>query len=380
MLSGAVKFDGWAGRADRAAARSRGSRPRSCRSWWRRSRRREGRSTTTGPGAVLRLVSGRPEATRHRDAPAPQAPAAPARARRGSAPPGAGGPRSRRRRSPPELLVARRVCRCGHRFYAERVLGLPHAPEPPGASRAIIGAAARRSAADRGVLLHALLERLDFRRPRPAAEDRRSPPRPARGPVAAARARGGRRAGSRPAPASPRSDLCARLGRAPRDAPRGAVCVPGDEGRLIAGRRCASTYRRESSRRPACSRLSDGPDRRLQVHRLWASAEPARDRQDSGRDPATDLRARRAATGARAGGDRRIASGAAPRPRPGRLQRSGTGRPRLELRGLRRGTPRRGTVAHAGASRAVEPVPGGRGRAVSWPVEMAGRESPAVLF
>jgi ATP-dependent helicase/nuclease subunit A len=52
--------------------------------------------------------------------------------------------------------------RCGYRFYAERVLGLPPGRE----ARAVgEGSPGVRSAADRGVLLHALLERLDFRRP-----------------------------------------------------------------------------------------------------------------------------------------------------------------------------------------------------------------------
>ena len=67
--------------------------------------------------------------------------------------------------------------RCGYRFYAERVLGLPSiaaAPrraadssEPPGPRGAsdIVGPPAPRSAADRGVLVHLLLEGLDFRRP-----------------------------------------------------------------------------------------------------------------------------------------------------------------------------------------------------------------------
>jgi len=52
--------------------------------------------------------------------------------------------------------------RCGYRFYAERVLGLPGPPESRPAAPGVGGA---RSATDRGVLLHALLERLDFRRP-----------------------------------------------------------------------------------------------------------------------------------------------------------------------------------------------------------------------
>jgi len=82
--------------------------------------------------------------------------------------------------------------RCGYRFYAERVLGLPPAGDYPGgpipvvgedgpAARALdrvtaqgapaAGAGEGVTAADRGVLAHALLESLDFRRPqRPSPE------------------------------------------------------------------------------------------------------------------------------------------------------------------------------------------------------------------
>ena len=55
--------------------------------------------------------------------------------------------------------------RCGYRFYAERVLGLPPIAAPPGPPEPGRSARAGRSAAERGVLIHALLERLDFRRP-----------------------------------------------------------------------------------------------------------------------------------------------------------------------------------------------------------------------
>jgi ATP-dependent exoDNAse (exonuclease V) beta subunit len=61
--------------------------------------------------------------------------------------------------------------RCGYRFYAQRVLGLPAVDEAVGAGEPGAAAAGqapaptRRSAADRGVLVHALLERLNFRRP-----------------------------------------------------------------------------------------------------------------------------------------------------------------------------------------------------------------------
>jgi ATP-dependent helicase/nuclease subunit A len=100
--------------------------------------------------------------------------------------------------------------RCGYRFYAERVLRLPPVPEPRGAAEPVEGP---RSAADRGVLLHALLEGLDFRRPAtPGAEA-----------VSAAAEQAGLHPPPGPAEADDlaalvrrfaESELCARLGRA----------------------------------------------------------------------------------------------------------------------------------------------------------------------
>jgi ATP-dependent helicase/nuclease subunit A len=52
--------------------------------------------------------------------------------------------------------------RCGYRFYAERVLRLPAGPARGGAGELSPGTL---SATERGTLVHALLERLDFRRP-----------------------------------------------------------------------------------------------------------------------------------------------------------------------------------------------------------------------
>jgi ATP-dependent helicase/nuclease subunit A len=52
--------------------------------------------------------------------------------------------------------------RCGYRFYAERVLGLPPAPDPAGSGERGAGAL---TPAERGSAVHTLLERLDFRRP-----------------------------------------------------------------------------------------------------------------------------------------------------------------------------------------------------------------------
>ena len=100
--------------------------------------------------------------------------------------------------------------KCGYRFYVERVLGLPAVPEPRRAPELDEGP---RSAADRGVLLHALLEGLDFRRPAI--------------PGAAAVSAAAAQAGLEPVPGPAEADelaalvrrfadseLCARLGRA----------------------------------------------------------------------------------------------------------------------------------------------------------------------
>ncbi len=73
--------------------------------------------------------------------------------------------------------------RCGYRFYIERVLGVPPVPEPTGASGAdgsgdheAVAETGRLTALERGILVHALLEKLDFRRPvaPTAAEIRRT--------------------------------------------------------------------------------------------------------------------------------------------------------------------------------------------------------------
>jgi ATP-dependent helicase/nuclease subunit A len=102
--------------------------------------------------------------------------------------------------------------RCGYRFYAERVLGLPTLPEPRAPVREG-GREGPRSATDRGVLLHALLEQLDFRRPAVPSADA----------VLAAAARAGLSPPPGPAEADELaalvrrfadSELCARLARA----------------------------------------------------------------------------------------------------------------------------------------------------------------------
>ncbi len=98
--------------------------------------------------------------------------------------------------------------RCGYRFYVERVLGLPPGPERGGA--AVGDSPDDLAANERGILLHALLERLDFRRPL----------RPEDAAITAAAKLSGLAAPPRPGElaelieAFAASDLCARLARA----------------------------------------------------------------------------------------------------------------------------------------------------------------------
>jgi len=111
--------------------------------------------------------------------------------------------------------------RCGYRFYAERVLGLPgtdrrgqgHGAGAPGAGTSASGAGAAAGAAvltpaERGTVVHELLERLDFRRPVV----------PAVGAIAAAAPRAPSAAELDDIAALverfARTELCARLGRA----------------------------------------------------------------------------------------------------------------------------------------------------------------------
>ena len=96
--------------------------------------------------------------------------------------------------------------RCGYRYYLQRALGLPDVEPPGGGGRQAAG-----DGAARGVIVHALLEQLDFADPRP--------------PDAARIASAARAHGVDPAPAGGadiaqlasaivRSPLCARLARA----------------------------------------------------------------------------------------------------------------------------------------------------------------------
>lgn len=114
------------------------------------------------------------------------------------------------------------------------MLGLPAAPGPGGAPAGPAEPVGPRSAADRGLLLHALLERLDFRRPVvPAADAVRlaaqraglhPPPGPAEADELAALVRG--------FAAAP---LCARLAAATDTRREERFAFPGPGGVLIVG-------------------------------------------------------------------------------------------------------------------------------------------------
>jgi ATP-dependent helicase/nuclease subunit A len=156
----------------------------------------------------------RPEDVAETEPPASAAPPAVQLPPAAAPAPAAGGPASAAALAPPVATLSYsslgEYARCGYRFYVERVLGLPSGPQGRGAGEAHPGV---RSAADRGVLAHVLLERLDFRRPV-------APPATA---VVSAAAR----AGMSPPPGPEECDelialvrrfaateLCARLGRA----------------------------------------------------------------------------------------------------------------------------------------------------------------------
>ena len=210
---------------------------------------------------------------------------------------------ARRRRRPPVSRLSYSSLgeyeRCGYRFYAERVLGCRRS-EPPGPRRR--GGAARvaartHAAAERGMLVHALLERLDFRRPVPPSRTRSSPP--LRAPRRAAeRGRGARRA-----------DRGVRRQRAVRAA------RPRD------GRRAARSGSRSCSRRRAHHRGVRRARARARRAGCWSSTTratgstaPTRPRSCSGAyaHPAAGLRARRAARRRRGGRGRARASSRRP--------------------------------------------------------------------
>jgi ATP-dependent helicase/nuclease subunit A len=103
--------------------------------------------------------------------------------------------------------------RCGYRFYAERVLRLPALVEEGPRASEVGERMGGLGALDRGTLVHALLERLDFRRPR----------RPTDAMIAEAAERSGLRSPPADEDAAQAAelverfaagDLCQRLGRA----------------------------------------------------------------------------------------------------------------------------------------------------------------------
>ncbi len=184
-------------------------------------------------GTRLRLSFPAPDELADRDAPAvAAAPVAPAAGVSAAAAAGAraaaAAPEPPAAPPPPPAALAPPVAslsysslgeyaRCGYRFYAERILGLPSVPLAGGSAGrgapSTAEAPATRAANERGVLVHALLERLDFRRP--------LAPTPAA--VAAAAAREGLAPPSSDAETQDLiglvrrftdSELCARLGRA----------------------------------------------------------------------------------------------------------------------------------------------------------------------
>jgi ATP-dependent exoDNAse (exonuclease V) beta subunit len=113
--------------------------------------------------------------------------------------------------------------RCGYRFYTERVLGLPPVGQRGSGAPGLGGA-------ERGTLVHSLLERLDFRRPVPATAETIMRERAGLGPTAAEAAEiAAMLAGFAG------SELCARLGRASDVRREERFAFPLSDGVLITG-------------------------------------------------------------------------------------------------------------------------------------------------
>ena len=241
LLSGAAKFSGWLEGSDKAGGGPVG--------WIAPAFVADLAAVVADGGGVveagtgrLAVRIGRPEQWRNAEpGPADPAPLEPTAALASPAPAEPAPAPAEPAPSPVAALsysALQEYRRCGYRFYAERVLGLPaldpepaggpdaeYRPEDPAGTEARAGG---RSAADRGVLVHALLERLHFRRPLA----------PTTASVAAAAAR----TGIEPEPGPGESDelialvrrfadseLCARLGRATgvRREQRFSFALPG---------------------------------------------------------------------------------------------------------------------------------------------------------
>ena len=170
VLSGATRFEGWTGES-----RSNGGGPVA---WLAPAFIGElGEAIADGGGVVardgvrVRLILSRPEACA-----APASSEVPGAGSCGLEPPVAPPPVQSPRPAPPVAAPPVPVstlsysslaeyARCGYRFYAERVLGLPPAPSTVRShADARSGQPPGPDASERGVLVHALLERLDFRR------------------------------------------------------------------------------------------------------------------------------------------------------------------------------------------------------------------------
>ncbi len=153
------------------------------------------------------------------------------------APPPAPAPTAEPPQAPPVASLSYSTlgeyARCGYRFYTERVLGLPPTALTPAEVPAPPAGPAPRSGTERGVLIHALLQRLDFRRPAAPGPDEIAavatrigiPP-----PTAAESEELASVVG-----AFARSELCARLGRSadPRREERFTFALAG--GMLVTG-------------------------------------------------------------------------------------------------------------------------------------------------
>ena len=255
--------------------------------------------------------------------------------------------------------------RCGYRFYAERVLRLP---PRPGAGAGVQTTPGALSATERGTLVHALLERLDFRRPAVVTEAAIAN---AAARFALAVAPGGADAAEiiERVERFAEGDLCRRLGRA-TGVRRGAVQVPARR-RWRAGRRGVRRDRPRGRREGPGGRLQDRPPRRRR------SAGAGRPRL---RDATSRLCAG-GATGRGGPGRGRVhLPRAAPAPTVAAYTREQASALEAELSALAGGVLRREFTVTDAPHRGVCDGCPAEGGLCSWPLEMTRREGADRLF
>jgi ATP-dependent exoDNAse (exonuclease V) beta subunit len=271
--------------------------------------------------------------------------------------------------------------RCGYRFYAERVLGLPEPHEEPGAAAPGSSRAAALTPAERGSAVHELLERLDFRRPLRPSPDAIS--------AVAARPPTGREATEIAALVERfgATEICRRLGSATRVRREQPFAFPLAETLITGALDVVASEQLDDSRAAHSSEAGRRAGRKREGSLI---VDYKTDRLE-GRDPAAvverEYRTQRLIYALAV-----LSSGAAnvevahvflevpEQPVIARYEQADRGRLELELTGLASGVLReRFTVTESPYREVCQGCPA-EGGLCSWPLSMTRRRAPDTLF